>query len=155
VISLHHEGGEKGMTLFVHALGRSATSIVSFLVNAAKGTPIASFIGAPELLSAPYRHHVLLERQGHDLLPAAGVLYPGRDGRGLAVRPAARLARKPRGGGMSLRELWSDFVPSLLAAMVTNFEISFVALALGLALGLPLAMMRFYGGRASAAPRRP
>jgi polar amino acid transport system substrate-binding protein len=52
VISLHHEGREKGMTLFVHALGRSATSIVSFLVNAAKGTPIASFIGAPELLSA-------------------------------------------------------------------------------------------------------
>ena len=52
VISLHHEGGEKGMPLFVHALGRSATSIVSFLVNAAKGTPIASFIGAPELLSA-------------------------------------------------------------------------------------------------------
>jgi len=52
VISLHHEGGEKGMTLFVHALGRSATSIVSFLVNAAKGTPAASFIGAPELLSA-------------------------------------------------------------------------------------------------------
>src|SRR6185436_11530518 len=35
VISLHHEGGEKGMTLFVHALGRSATSIVSFLFNAA------------------------------------------------------------------------------------------------------------------------
>jgi ABC-type arginine/histidine transport system permease subunit len=52
VISLHHEGREKGMTLFRHALGRSATSIVSFLVNAAKGTPIASFIGAPELLSA-------------------------------------------------------------------------------------------------------
>jgi ABC-type amino acid transport substrate-binding protein/ABC-type amino acid transport system permease subunit len=52
VISLHHEGGEKGMTLFVHALGRSATSIVAFLVNAAKGTPAASFIGAPELLSA-------------------------------------------------------------------------------------------------------
>lgn len=52
VISLHHEGGEKGMALFAHALGRSATSIVSFLVNAAKGTPAASFIGAPELLSA-------------------------------------------------------------------------------------------------------
>lgn len=52
VISLHHEGRERGMGLFVHALGRSATSIVSFLVNAAKGTPIASFIGAPELLSA-------------------------------------------------------------------------------------------------------
>jgi len=52
VVSLHHEGGEKGMNLFVGALGRSATSIASFLVNAAKGTPIASFIGAPELLSA-------------------------------------------------------------------------------------------------------
>ena len=30
----------------------SATQIVAFLINAAKGTPIASFIGAPELLSA-------------------------------------------------------------------------------------------------------
>ena len=38
--------------LFVRALGRSATQIVAFLINAAKGTPIASFIGAPELLSA-------------------------------------------------------------------------------------------------------
>ena len=35
-----------------HSLGRSATQIVAFLVNAAKGTPVASFIGAPELLSA-------------------------------------------------------------------------------------------------------
>jgi len=52
VISLHHEGREKGMELFVHALGRSAVSIVAFLINAAKGTPAASFIGAPELLSA-------------------------------------------------------------------------------------------------------
>jgi polar amino acid transport system substrate-binding protein len=52
VISLHHEGREKGMALFVHALGRSAVSIVAFLINAAKGTPVASFIGAPELLSA-------------------------------------------------------------------------------------------------------
>jgi ABC-type amino acid transport substrate-binding protein/ABC-type amino acid transport system permease subunit len=52
VVSLHREGREHGMALFVHALGRSATSIVSFLVNAAKGTPIASFIGAPELLGA-------------------------------------------------------------------------------------------------------
>lgn len=38
--------------LFGRAVGRSATQIVSFLINAAKGTPIASFIGAPELLSA-------------------------------------------------------------------------------------------------------
>jgi ABC-type amino acid transport substrate-binding protein/ABC-type amino acid transport system permease subunit len=52
VTSLHHEGREKGMALFVHALGRSAVSIVAFLINAAKGTPAASFIGAPELLSA-------------------------------------------------------------------------------------------------------
>jgi ABC-type amino acid transport system permease subunit len=38
--------------LFMRALSRSATQIVAFLINAAKGTPIASFIGAPELLSA-------------------------------------------------------------------------------------------------------
>jgi hypothetical protein len=42
----------RGMDLFTRALSRSATQIVAFLVNAAKGTPIASFIGAPELLSA-------------------------------------------------------------------------------------------------------
>ena len=41
-----------GMDLITRALSRSATQIVAFLVNAAKGTPIASFIGAPELLSA-------------------------------------------------------------------------------------------------------
>jgi len=44
-------GTLRGGALFVHALGRSATQIVAFLVNATKGTPIASFIGAPELLS--------------------------------------------------------------------------------------------------------
>lgn len=38
--------------LYSRALSRSATQIVAFLINAAKGTPIASFIGAPELLSA-------------------------------------------------------------------------------------------------------
>jgi ABC-type amino acid transport system permease subunit len=38
--------------LFIRAVARSATQIVAFLINAAKGTPIASFIGAPELLSA-------------------------------------------------------------------------------------------------------
>jgi hypothetical protein len=45
-------GGGAGRGLFVRALSRSATQIVAFLINAAKGTPIASFIGAPELLSA-------------------------------------------------------------------------------------------------------
>ena len=45
-------GTLRGRELFGHALGRSATQIVAFLVNATKGTPIASFIGAPELLSA-------------------------------------------------------------------------------------------------------
>jgi len=38
--------------LFARAVGRSATQIVAFLVNATKGTPIASFIGAPELLNS-------------------------------------------------------------------------------------------------------
>jgi polar amino acid transport system substrate-binding protein len=50
--SLREERREEGATLFLHAVGRSAGQIVAFLVNAAKGTPIASFIGAPELLSA-------------------------------------------------------------------------------------------------------
>jgi len=40
------------LDLLGRAVSRSATQIVSFLINAAKGTPIASFIGAPELLSA-------------------------------------------------------------------------------------------------------
>lgn len=38
--------------LWSQTLSRSATQIVAFLINAAKGTPIASFIGAPELLNA-------------------------------------------------------------------------------------------------------
>jgi ABC-type amino acid transport substrate-binding protein/ABC-type amino acid transport system permease subunit len=50
VASLRHEGATG--SLFGRALGRSASQIVSFLVNAAKGTPTASFIGAPELLTA-------------------------------------------------------------------------------------------------------
>ena len=45
-------GAGGGLALFGRALGRSATQIVAFLINATKGTPIASFIGAPELLSA-------------------------------------------------------------------------------------------------------
>lgn len=53
-ISLRAESGadegSKGDRLFVRALARAATQIVAFLINAAKGTPIASFIGAPELL---------------------------------------------------------------------------------------------------------
>ncbi|HTE36844.1 MAG TPA: hypothetical protein VK630_09895, partial [Reyranella sp.] len=44
-----------------------------------------------------------------------------------------------------LRDLWTGFVPTLLTAMVTNFEISFIALALGLLLGLPLALLRDRG----------
>ncbi len=53
--SLRREGAYRpGLTLplFTAAVGRSITQILSFLVNAAKGTPIASFTGAPELLSA-------------------------------------------------------------------------------------------------------
>jgi ABC-type amino acid transport substrate-binding protein/ABC-type amino acid transport system permease subunit len=40
------------LTVWSQTLSRSATQIVAFLINAAKGTPIASFIGAPELLNA-------------------------------------------------------------------------------------------------------
>ncbi|MFZ5782693.1 MAG: transporter substrate-binding domain-containing protein [Pseudomonadota bacterium] len=49
--SLRAEGVAE-IGLFGKALSRAATQIVAFLINAAKGTPIASFIGAPELLSA-------------------------------------------------------------------------------------------------------
>jgi ABC-type arginine transport system permease subunit len=45
-----------------------------------------------------------------------------------------------------LQGLWNDFVPELLAGMVTNFEISLIALVLGLALGAPLALLRDRGG---------
>jgi polar amino acid transport system substrate-binding protein len=45
-------GSIRTRDLLGRAVSRSATQIVSFLINAAKGTPIASFIGAPELLSA-------------------------------------------------------------------------------------------------------
>ena len=38
--------------IFIHALRRSITQIVAFLINATKATPMASFIGAPELLNA-------------------------------------------------------------------------------------------------------
>jgi len=38
--------------IFAHALRRSLTQIIAFLINATKATPMASFIGAPELLNA-------------------------------------------------------------------------------------------------------
>ena len=52
---------------------------------------------------------------------------------------------------MKLADLWGDYVPSLLGGMVTNFEISIVALLLGLVVGMPFAALRFYGGRAAVA----
>jgi ABC-type amino acid transport system permease subunit len=38
--------------LLLHALRRSIAQILAFLINATKATPMASFIGAPELLNA-------------------------------------------------------------------------------------------------------
>lgn len=52
MVTLRAESGLRGRQLFGRAIARSATQIVAFLVNAAKGTPAASIIGAPELLSA-------------------------------------------------------------------------------------------------------
>ncbi len=52
-LSAEQSGGPVNrFEVFSRALSLSATQIVAFLINAAKGTPIASFIGAPELLSA-------------------------------------------------------------------------------------------------------
>ena len=53
--SLRREGAYGrgfSLPLLRAAVGRSRAQLLSFLVNAAKGTPIASFTGAPELLSA-------------------------------------------------------------------------------------------------------
>jgi polar amino acid transport system substrate-binding protein len=52
--SLRAERGQSdgGPRMFAAAVNRASTQIVSFLVNAAKGTPAASFIGAPELLNS-------------------------------------------------------------------------------------------------------
>ncbi len=52
--SLRAERGQSngGLGMFAGAVNRASTQIVSFLVNAAKGTPAASFIGAPELLNS-------------------------------------------------------------------------------------------------------
>jgi ABC-type arginine/histidine transport system permease subunit len=52
---------------------------------------------------------------------------------------------------MKLADIWGDYVPSLLTGMVTNFEISIIALLLGLVVGIPFAALRFYGGRAGVA----
>ena len=49
---------------------------------------------------------------------------------------------------MKLADIWGDYVPSLLGGMATNFEISIVALLLGLVIGIPFAALRLYGGRA-------
>jgi polar amino acid transport system substrate-binding protein len=53
-VTLRHEDGadDSRSPLFPRALSRASTQIIAFLINAAKGTPIASFIGAPELLGA-------------------------------------------------------------------------------------------------------
>jgi ABC-type arginine/histidine transport system permease subunit len=52
---------------------------------------------------------------------------------------------------MKLADIWLDYVPSLLGGMATNFEISIIALLLGLVVGGPFAALRFYGGRVGAA----
>ena len=52
---------------------------------------------------------------------------------------------------MKLSDIWADYVPALLAGMVTNFEISIIALLLGLVVGAPFAALRVYGGRLAVA----
>jgi len=42
----------RGGALFIRAVEQASKQIQAFLVNATKGTPVASFIGAPELLNA-------------------------------------------------------------------------------------------------------
>ena len=49
-----------------------------------------------------------------------------------------------------LQNLSSDFLPRFLAGMSVNFEIAVIAIAIGLALGLLLAVGRLSGGVATA-----
>ena len=68
---------------------------MAFLINAAKGTPIASFIGAPELLSALTDITSFSSGRAttYSLLLVFYIVVV--DGRGLAVRQAAAVARAP------------------------------------------------------------
>lgn len=50
--TLRLEKGEDAPGLFFLALGRAGKQIELFLISASKGTPVASFIGAPELMNA-------------------------------------------------------------------------------------------------------
>ena len=52
ITSLRGESRDRSLGLFVEALRRSQIQMQAFLVNASKALPAASFIGAPELLSA-------------------------------------------------------------------------------------------------------
>ena len=52
---------------------------------------------------------------------------------------------------IKLSDIWVDYVPALLAGMATNFEISIIALLLGLVVGAPFAALRFHGGKLAIA----
>src|SRR5260370_5305338 len=58
------------------------------------------------------------------------------------------------GGGMRplIDRLSSDFLPLFLGGMAVNFEIATIAIAVGLALGLLLALARLAGGIMARAP---
>jgi hypothetical protein len=49
-LRLERPGGDQG--LFPLAIGRARKQIEAFVISASKGTPVASFIGAPELVNA-------------------------------------------------------------------------------------------------------
>ncbi len=131
--------------LYGRAVSRSATQIVSFLINAAKGTPIASFIGAPELLSAltDITSFASGRASTYSLLLvfyiAVVIVVVWLCGK------LQTLARTPSGdGGMS--RISPDFLPQLLAGMVVNFEIAAIALLVGLAVGGLLTWAKLVGG---------
>ena len=142
--SLRAEGMQR--SLFGRALSRAATQIVAFLINAAKGTPIASFIGAPELLSS--LTDITSFSSGGSTYSILLIFYTGvvlvvvwlcgKLKQVLEHRQTAARARP-----MDL--LSGDFLPKFLSGMVINFEIAAVALVIGLAFGLLLAADRLTG----------
>ena len=126
------------------AVRQASAQVLAFMVNAARGSSIASVIGVPELLELAHRHRLVLQRAGDHLHRAPAVLFRrGRPG-GLGRRGGAPPARAPSGSRPTM--LTGGFVPAFLSGLLLNMSIAIAALLLGLALGAPLALLRL-GGR--------
>ena len=115
-------------------MSRSATQIVAFLINAAKGTPIASFIGAPELLSA--LTDITSFSSGRVTTYSLLLVFYTAVVMGVVwlCSRFRRFLERSHAAWHDRRS--SDFLPRFLAGMAVNFEIAAISIGLGLALGV-------------------